>query len=83
MYEDEDRGTGATIEDMIGPQSSVEPTAAPIPTQPAVPPTNAFASVSPPPPPPAPASGTVDRARFAAMFPEDRALIEGIGSLMG
>jgi len=54
-----------------------------VPTQPAVPPTNAFASVSPPPPPPAPASGTVDRARFAAMFPEDRALIEGIGSLMG
>jgi hypothetical protein len=83
MYEDEDRGTGATIEDMIGPQSSVEPTATPIPTQPATPPTNALASVSPPPPPPAQASGTVDRARFAAMFPEDRALIEGIGSLMG
>ena len=39
-----------------------------------VPPTNISA---------APASGPVkvDRARFAALFPEDRALIEGIGSL--
>ena len=65
---------------VVGPQSMALP---PVPTQPAVPPTNALASVSPPPPPPAPASGTVDRARFAAMFPEDRALIEGIGGLMG
>ncbi len=28
-------------------------------------------------------SGQVDRARFAALFPEDRDLISGIGSLMG
>ena len=40
-------------------------------------------------PPPAPISaapqpsGQVDRARFAALFPEDRDLISGIGSLMG
>lgn len=40
-------------------------------------------------PPPAPisaapqSSGQVDRARFAALFPEDRDLISGIGSLMG
>ena len=40
-------------------------------------------------PPPAPVSaapqpsGQVDRARFAALFPEDRDLISGIGSLMG
>jgi len=40
-------------------------------------------------PPPAPISaapqpsGQVDRARFAALFPEDRDLIAGIGSLMG
>ena len=66
--------------------SSVSPTAMPAPQPvptPAAPPTTAMASAPPPPPPPPAASGPVDRSRFAAMFPEDRALIEGIGSLMG
>ena len=55
----------------------------PVPAQPvAPPPTTTLASAAPPPPPPA-ASGPVDRRRFAAMFPEDRDLVEGIGSLMG
>jgi len=71
----------------VGPVSSVAPTAMPapqpVPAQPvAPPPTTTLASAAPPPPPPA-ASGPVDRRRFAAMFPEDRALVEGIGSLMG
>ena len=71
----------------VGPVSSVAPTAMPapqpVPAQPvAPPPTTTLASAAPPPPPPA-ASGPVDRRRFAAMFPEDRSLIEGIGSLMG
>lgn len=35
-----------------------------------------------PPQPPTQSSGPVDRARFAALFPEDRELL-GIGSLMG
>ena len=63
-----------------------------IPTTSAVP-VSPMRSVAPPPvsppssplamtPPPA-ASGPVDRRRFAAMFPEDRDLVEGIGSLMG
>ena len=74
-------------EPTVGPVSSVAPTAMPapqpVPAQPvAPPPTTTLASAAPPPPPPA-ASGQVDRRRFAAMFPEDRALIEGIGSLMG
>ena len=62
------------------------PTASAVPVSP-------MRSVAPPPmspqpsplamtPPPA-ASGPVDRRRFAAMFPEDRDLVEGIGSLMG
>ena len=58
----------------------------PLPTQPVAQPTTAVASAAPPvaPPPPTPvASGPVDRSRFAAMFPEDRDLIQGIGSLMG
>lgn len=66
--------------------SSVAPTAMPapppVPAQRVAPPTDTLASAAPLPPPPA-ASGQVDRRRFAAMFPEDRALIEGIGSLMG
>jgi hypothetical protein len=74
-------------EPTVGPVSSVAPTAMPapqpVPAQPvASPPTTTLASAAPPPPPPA-ASGPVDRRRFAAMFPEDRALVEGIGSLMG
>lgn len=67
-------------------ESSVRlPTVPTVPTQPVAQPTTAVASATPrvaPPPPPA-QSGTVDRARFAAMFPEDRDLIAGIGSLMG
>ena len=72
----------------VEPVSSVAPTAMPtpppVPAQRVAPPTSTLASATPvaPPPPPAP-SGPVDRRRFAAMFPEDRALIEGIGSLMG
>lgn len=60
------------------------PTPPPVPAQRVAPPTSTLASATPvaPPPPPAP-SGPVDRRRFAAMFPEDRSLIEGIGSLMG
>ena len=54
---------------------------------PAASPTTAMASAAPVQPqpvaPPPVASGPVDRSRFAAVFPEDRALIEGIGSLMG
>jgi len=57
----------------LAPEAPV-PTPAPRPAQP--PP----APVSAAPPPP---SGQVDRARFAALFPEDRDLISGIGSLMG
>jgi len=40
---------------------------------------------APQPPAPAPiaSSGPVDRERFAQFFPEDRALVSGIGSLMG
>lgn len=89
MYEDEDRGTGATLEDMVGDQSSVEPSViqpTPLPTQPAATPTTALASASPVQPQPAP-SGPVDRNRYAAMFPTDIAsgMIrqQGIGSLMG
>ena len=87
--EDEDVGTGRTTP-IPTPQgmsvSSVAPTAMPapqpVPAQPvAPPPTTTLASAAPPPPPPA-ASGPVDRRRFAAMFPEDRDLVEGIGSLM-
>ena len=75
------------VDELINQTSSVAPTAMPapqpVPAQPvAPPPTTTLASAAPPPPPPA-ASGPVDRRRFAAMFPEDRALIEGIGSLMG
>jgi len=74
-------------EPTVGPVSSVAPTAMPAPQpvpaqQVATPPTTTLASAAPPPPPPA-ASGPVDRRRFAAMFPEDRDLVEGIGSLMG
>jgi hypothetical protein len=66
-------------------ESSVRLPVPTVPTQPVAQPTTAVASATPrvaPPPPPA-QTGTVDRARFAAMFPEDRDLIQGIGSLMG
>lgn len=72
------------IEDLIGNQSSVAPTAMPapppIPAQPVAQPTTTLASVAPPPPPPT-GGGQVDRNRFAALFPEDADLIRGIGSL--
>lgn len=66
----------------VGPVSSIAPTAMPaprppVPAQPVAQPTTTLASA---PPPPAP-SGPVDRARFAAMFPEDADLVRGIGSL--
>lgn len=64
-------------DDLINQQSSLQ---VPVPAQPVAQPTTTLASA--PPPPPAP-SGPVDRSRFAAMFPEDRDLIQGIGSLMG
>ncbi len=70
-------------------ESSVRPTTVqpPLPTPPAAQPTTALASAAPVQPqpvaPPPVASGSVDRSRFAAMFPEDRDLILGIGSLMG
>jgi hypothetical protein len=66
-------------------ESSVRlPTVPTVPTQPVAQPTTAVASAAPrvaPPPPPTP-TGPVDRARFAALFPEDRDLVQGIGSLM-
>ena len=75
----------------VEPVSSVAPTAMPapqpVPAQPvAPPPTTTLASATPPPPPPA-APGSVDRQRYAAMFPGDIASSmirqQGIGSLMG
>lgn len=76
-------------EEEVIEESSVQMPVArpPLPTPPAAQPTTALASAAPVlnqtvAPPPV-ASGKVDRSRFAAMFPEDRALIEGIGSLMG
>jgi hypothetical protein len=83
--EDEDVGTGRTTPIPTPRGMSVSSVAPPpVPAQRVAPPTSTLASATPvaPPPPPAP-SGPVDRRRFAAMFPEDRALIEGIGSLMG
>ncbi len=69
-------------QDVLGQQSSLQ-----LPTPPAAQPTTALASAAPVQPqpvaPPPVASGPVDRSRFAAMFPEDRDLIQGIGSLMG
>ena len=62
-------------DELINQQSSLQ---APVPAQPVAQPTTTLASA--PPPPPAP-SGPVDRARFAAMFPEDADLVRGIGSL--
>jgi len=77
---------GQRVDELINQTSSAIPTAMPapqpVPAQRVEPPTTTLASAAPPPPPPA-ASGPVDRRRFAAMFPEDRSLIEGIGSLMG
>jgi len=70
------------VEQEVIEESSVRPTVVqpPVPAQAVAQPTTAVASATPP-PPPAP-SAPVDRARFAAMFPEDRDLIAGIGSLM-
>ena len=62
-------------------QGSLNPPALNIPTQSAdaAPMPTQLASAAPQPSSP---SGQVDRARFAALFPEDRDLM-GIGSLMG
>ena len=74
--------------DLIGDQSSaapVMPPQQPVPAQPVAQPTTTLASAAPPPPPAS--RGSVDRTRYAAMFPNDpaSALIrqQGIGSLMG
>ena len=58
----------------------VPPAPAPTPGGGAMPSPNQQAAAAPPRPPSS--SGPVDRARFAALFPEDRDLL-GIGSLMG
>ena len=58
---------------------TVDEARAQIPAQPVAPPTTTLASVSPSMNPVG--QGSVNRSRFAALFPEDRALIEGIGSL--
>jgi len=72
----------APVEPEVIEESSLQ-----LPTPPAAQPTTALASAAPVQPqpvaPPPVASGPVDRSRFAAMFPEDRDLIQGIGSLMG
>jgi hypothetical protein len=83
MYEDEDRGTGITREEMLermglsDDQSSVRPELLQpnnLPSQPAAP-TTSVASAAPVQPrpitPPPAASGPVDRSRYAAMFPTD------------
>jgi len=54
-----------------------------IPAQRSALPTTDIASVSPSLNPVPTASGPVNRQRFAALFPEDAALIQGIGSLRG
>ena len=54
-----------------------------IPAQRSALPTTNIASVSPSLNPVPTASGPVNRQRFAALFPEDAALIQGIGSLRG
>ena len=97
MYEDEDRGTGVSREEMLkrmgisDDQSSLRPQPNNLPSQPA-PPTTSVASAAPVQPrpitPTPAASGPVDRSRYAALFPTDIASSmirqqEGIGSLMG
>jgi len=67
---------------LVGSQDIIQTSQAPAP---APAPTTNIASVSPSLnniAPPA-QNQSVDRRRFAALFPEDRALIEGIGSLRG
>jgi hypothetical protein len=64
------------------PVTQAPPAVAPapqVPTQASVVPTMNLVSASPSAAPPQ--GTTVNRSRFAALFPEDRALIEGIGSL--
>ena len=70
------------VEPEIIEESSVRVPVPMVPAQPVAQPTTAVASAAPIMPPPAP-TGRVDRARFAALFPEDRDLVQGIGSLMG
>lgn len=86
------RETGDEILETELPPEQPQQTSQLIPAQPAAPPpTTALASVSPPPAPrpapPAPQTGPVNRASYAAMFPNDIASSmirqQGIGSLMG
>jgi hypothetical protein len=84
---------GTALPPVNVPTTVTEPTAAPV-TEPTAAPVNPNPSrfPTPPPvnpnpsrfptPPPVVSSGPVDRAKFAALFPEDRELM-GIGSLMG
>lgn len=72
------------LENMPAPEqqgSLVPPAPTPTPGGGAAPSPVQFASAAPS-RPPIQSSGPVDRARFAALFPEDRELL-GIGSLMG
>lgn len=70
------RETGDEINEPteVGPVSSVAPTAMPapepVPAQRVAPPTSTLASATPVAPPPA-ASGPVNRAQYAALFPND------------
>jgi hypothetical protein len=71
---------GTALPPVNVPTTVTEPTAAPV-TEPTAAPVNPNPSRFPT-PPPVVSSGPVDRAKFAALFPEDRELM-GIGSLMG
>lgn len=83
------RETGDEILETERPPEQPQQTSQLIPAQPVAQPTTAVASVSPPPAPaPAPQAGPVNRASYAAMFPNDIASSmirqqQGIGSLMG
>ena len=80
--EEVDQQTFTVPEQPPVPVTQAPPAVAPapqVPAQASAIPTLNLVSASPP--PAAPQGSTVDRSRFAALFPEDRALIEGIGSL--
>lgn len=66
-------------------QEEAQPTvvAPPAPAPAPLPSPNSQSNLMMPPAPRPAAQGPVDRNRFAAVFPEDRSLIEGIGSLRG
>ena len=98
LAEEEDRGTGsplaedpsveipALIERQNNPQGSIQRPPVERMQLPSQQIQQAPRPVAPQPLQPAPqvaASGPVDRERFAALFPEDRDLMSGIGSLGG